>query len=146
MDKLLKARQRLSANSKKGFTLVELIVVIVILAILVAALTPAILGVISRANRSADEADVRSILMAAQVAALDETPPSQPDEARVLKQLVGGNVLPGLHVNLYFDGPMAVSAVAVGSTTRSGDTDITVGRANPTGSTVLVRIAASATS
>ena len=119
-------------NSKKGFTLVELIVVIVILAILVAALTPAILGVISRANRSADEADVRSILMAAQVAALDTTPPSMPSETRIKDQLQGGNVYGGLEVHLWFDGPMAVSAVGVGSTTRSGDT-VTVGRSNPTG-------------
>ena len=127
MDKLLKARKRLSMNSKKGFTLVELIVVIVILAILVAALTPAILGVISRANRSADEADVRSVLMAAQVAALDTTPPTRPTNTMVLPHLTGGNIQPGLEVTLYFDGPLAVTAVGSGSTTRSGDT-VTIGR------------------
>jgi len=63
MKKLLQSR-------KKGFTLVELIVVIVIIAILIAALTPAILGVIRRANTSANQADARVILTAAQTFAI----------------------------------------------------------------------------
>ena len=139
MEKLLNARKRLSMNSKKGFTLVELIVVIVILAILVAALTPAILGVINRANRSADEADVRSILMAAQVAALDSTPPSRPNDTAVLAQLDGGNLYQGLQVHLYFEGPLAVSAQAVGSTTRSGD-DVTIGRSTWSGTGISITV------
>jgi len=56
-------------KKQKGFTLTELIVVIVIIAILVAALTPAILGVINRANRAADEADARTMMIAASTAA-----------------------------------------------------------------------------
>jgi|GEM_PF-1654916 len=70
--------QKLMQNRKKGFTLVELIVVIVIIAILMAALTPAILGVINRANRSADEANARSVMLAAGVAATLVNPPSPP--------------------------------------------------------------------
>ncbi|MCL2499928.1 MAG: prepilin-type N-terminal cleavage/methylation domain-containing protein [Defluviitaleaceae bacterium] len=60
---------KLMQNRKKGFTLVELIVVIVIIAILVAALTPAILGVIRRANISSDEGDARAMLIAVSAAA-----------------------------------------------------------------------------
>jgi len=58
--------KKLLQNRKKGFTLVELIVVIVIIAILIAALTPAIMGVINRANISADQADLRTLLAEAQ--------------------------------------------------------------------------------
>ena len=71
MKKLMNIRK----NSKKGFTLIELIVVIVIIAILVAALTPAILGVIQRANRAADEADARTMMTVGSVAATGNTPP-----------------------------------------------------------------------
>lgn len=63
--------KKLMQNRKKGFTLVELIVVIVIIAILIAALTPAIMGVINRANESADRAELRVILLEAQAAAID---------------------------------------------------------------------------
>jgi len=72
MKKLMNIRK----NSKKGFTLIELVVVIVIIAILVAALTPAILGVIQRANRAADEADARTLMTVSSVAATSQSPPS----------------------------------------------------------------------
>ena len=71
MEKLLKAKKSLAQNSKKGFTLVELIIVIVIIAILIAALLPAVLGAIDRANRTADAADARTVLTAASIYALD---------------------------------------------------------------------------
>lgn len=53
-------------NDKKGFTLVELIVVLVILAILAALLVPALTGYIDRAKEKAVIADTRSVVMAAQ--------------------------------------------------------------------------------
>ncbi|MCL2203030.1 MAG: prepilin-type N-terminal cleavage/methylation domain-containing protein [Defluviitaleaceae bacterium] len=58
--------KKLWQNRKKGFTLVELIVVIVIIAVLVAALTPAIMGVVNRANIAADRSDANAILVQAQ--------------------------------------------------------------------------------
>ena len=48
-------------NNKKGFTLVELIVVIAILAILALILIPAISGYTRKANKSAIEASARSL-------------------------------------------------------------------------------------
>lgn len=48
-------------NNKKGFTLVELIVVIAILAILALILVPAITKYVDGANKSKDQANARAI-------------------------------------------------------------------------------------
>ena len=47
--------------NKKGFTLIELIVVIAILAILALILVPSISNYVAEANKSKDEANVRSV-------------------------------------------------------------------------------------
>lgn len=62
-------RKRLEALKKdqKGFTLVELIVVLVILAILAALLVPALLGYIDRAKEAKYFEEARSIYTALQV-------------------------------------------------------------------------------
>ena len=56
-------------KNKKGFTLVELIVVLVILAILSALLIPALTGYIDKANKEKVVAECRSVAMAAQTTA-----------------------------------------------------------------------------
>lgn len=53
-------------NNNKGFTLVELIVVLVILAILAAILVPALLGYIDKAKQAQYEEEAHSILVATQ--------------------------------------------------------------------------------
>ena len=53
-------------KDKKGFTLVELIVVLVILAILAALLVPALTGYIDKANYEKVIASTRQVVMAAQ--------------------------------------------------------------------------------
>ena len=58
--------RRLKENKKKGFTLVELIVVLVILAILAALLVPALTGYIDKAKNKAIIAETRQTVMAAQ--------------------------------------------------------------------------------
>jgi type IV pilus assembly protein PilA len=56
-------------KDKKGFTLVELIVVLVILAILAALLVPALTGYIDKANKEKVVAETRMVAMAVQTEA-----------------------------------------------------------------------------
>ncbi len=58
--------KKMKENKKKGFTLVELIVVLVILAILAALLIPALTGYIDKARRKSVVAETRQVVMAAQ--------------------------------------------------------------------------------
>lgn len=58
--------EKFRKNNKKGFTLVELIVVLVILAILAALLIPALTGYIDKAKEKQIIAETRQIVMAAQ--------------------------------------------------------------------------------
>ena len=61
--------KKLKENNKKGFTLVELIVVLVILAILAALLVPALTGYIDKAKKKSVIAETRQCVMAAQTLA-----------------------------------------------------------------------------
>lgn len=58
--------KKMKENKKKGFTLVELIVVLVILAILAALLIPALTGYINKAKNKSIVAETRQVVMAAQ--------------------------------------------------------------------------------
>ena len=58
--------QKLKKN-KKGFTLVELLVVLVIIAILAAAIIPSMMGFIDKAKQQSAAAECRSVLLAGEV-------------------------------------------------------------------------------
>lgn len=64
--------KKMKENKKKGFTLVELIVVLVILAILAALLIPALTGYIDKAKDKSIIAETRQVVMAAQTLADEE--------------------------------------------------------------------------
>lgn len=57
-------------NSKKGFTLVEVIVVIAIIAILAAITIPTMLGFVEKANEAQALTDARAVFVAAQAEAM----------------------------------------------------------------------------
>ena len=63
------ARAKKARENKKGFTLVELIVVLVILAILAAILVPALLGWIDEAKKKQSVLEARNVYMATQTVA-----------------------------------------------------------------------------
>ncbi len=66
------AKLREKSKNKKGFTLVELIVVLVILAILIAMLVPALTGYIDKANEKKVMAEAKLALVAVQSVEGDE--------------------------------------------------------------------------
>lgn len=71
---------KLKKNNKKGFTLVELIVVLVILAILAALLIPALTGYIDKAKEKQVIAETRQVVMAAQTLADEKYALVDPDD------------------------------------------------------------------
>ena len=85
-------------NKSKGFTLVELIVVLVILAILAALLIPALLGYIDKARQKQDLLDAKNCLTAAQ-ATFSELYATRgntiENQASVLPLVVDGKVVQG---------------------------------------------------
>lgn len=86
-------------ENKKGFTLVELIVVLVILAILAALLVPALTGYIDRAKKKSIIAETRQCVMAAQTLVDEE----------YAKQEVGATITAGTLTT----GTATVSADAI---------------------------------
>lgn len=75
-------------ENKKGFTLVELIVVLVILAILAALLIPALTGYIDKAKEKQIIAETRQVVMAAQTL-VDEAYANDSTSAITIKESDG---------------------------------------------------------
>jgi prepilin-type N-terminal cleavage/methylation domain-containing protein len=77
---------KLRKNSKKGFTLVEIIVVLVIIAILIAALAPVMIGWINEARETTVRTEGRVILLALQTTATEHRAlqPAAPSRATYL--------------------------------------------------------------
>jgi type IV pilus assembly protein PilA len=65
-------------SNKKGFTLMELLIVVAIIAILIAIAIPVFSGQLNKAKVAADEANVRSWYAEQQVSALTEDKYSYP--------------------------------------------------------------------
>jgi len=100
--------QNPSLRKRKGFTLIELIVVIAILAILAAIAIPAFIGTLTRAKTAADQATERVIISAVKVYYAEKgTNPT-------LDQLKAGYLDPSY--TKWSDGS-AITAIAVDGTT-----------------------------
>lgn len=87
------AKAKKARENKKGFTLVELIVVLVILAILAAILVPALLGWIDEARKKQYVLEARSVYMAAQAVADEEYAKGSIKDSGAIKSL--GDLLVG---------------------------------------------------
>ncbi len=101
--------KKITSKSKKGFTLVELIVVLVILAILAAMLVPALTGYIDKAKKEKDYQTAAVVYAAAQA---------------VITEQYGNNTLgtSPLKANPVAAGDevITLAGVNIGSTTQAG--------------------------
>ena len=102
-------------KNKKGFTLVELIVVIAILAILALILIPSITGYIAKADTARKEANARSLYTGAMLAVQTET-----EDAKVKAEAVKlANLPAGTTVTISYSGK-SVTSVTVDGITFNG--------------------------
>jgi len=138
-------QQKQNQTRNKGFTLVEMIVVITVIAILIAALTPAVMGVLNRARISADEADARNVLVMASVIAVNANRTTLPQQTgannfqtQMNEQISGGAFRAGSTFTIHFVNEYPVS---VEYTTNARSTNgITIGQYPiPTGDGVTTR-------
>jgi len=129
MNKLLNKLAATRKNKTKGFTLVELIVVIVIIAILIAALTPAIMGVIRRANISADDTDARTVMLTA-ASLFDPNAPGNPDAAAITTAITGLGLRSGMIIELHFDGNGLAVGARIHGGARHADSHLAAGNVN----------------
>ena len=90
--------KKMGKSSKKGFTLVELIVVLVILAVLAAMLVPALTGYVKRAREEKDYQAAATVLTAVQSLATEQYAKSDTvDTSKITKDAVAE--LAGVKIN-----------------------------------------------
>lgn len=72
-------------TNKKGFTLMEMLIVVAIIAVLVAIAIPTFTGQIEKANQAADAANIRAAYAEAALKALENDGTGSADTASVMK-------------------------------------------------------------
>lgn len=83
LKKSFREKKKMKKHCKKGFTIVELVIVIAVIAILAAVLIPTFVSLVNRANVSADEQNVTNMNTILAVESVDGAPENV-DEVRAL--------------------------------------------------------------
>ncbi len=112
-------------KNKKGFTLVEIIVVLVILAILAAFTIPAMLGFVNDANKKAETAQARECYVAAQAIATEMM--STGSTAAQTEAVVGDVTSAKMAAYLNGDVSGTITAVTVDATGKVSNLEYTGG-------------------
>ena len=99
MNKLTKPATMRAKKNNKGFSLVELIIVIAIMAILTALLAPQFLKYVERSREAADATNVQTLVRALEIACLDYT-----SQAEYQKTGVGVYIAAGGNATYSADG------------------------------------------
>lgn len=90
-------------ENKKGFTLIEMLVVIAIIAVLVAIIIPTVTSATTKANAATDAANLRSILAVANTVLLDE--PANKAAAIAAITPLDCKTFPGAQAYIYYVNP-----------------------------------------
>lgn len=94
--------ETLRKTNKKGFTLVELVIVIAILAILAAIAIPTVSNVISTANKNVDKANAQTVELALKTADAEieaKTAPSGVDTSDAIPSVLEAYGITGINFN-----------------------------------------------
>lgn len=120
MNKLKKMK-----DNVKGFTLVEIIVVLLILAILAAIAIPSMLGYVNEARNSENIAEARTGYVAAQTVATQQAAaPTTPSDADIAKYVVDAANLE--EINKYIGNDSKVTSVKDATVVNGRLTKLTV--------------------
>lgn len=90
-------------ENKKGFTLIEMLVVIAIIAVLVAIIIPTVTSATTKANAATDAANLRSIMGAANTVLLNE--PANKAAAIAALTPISSKTFPGAQAYIYYVNP-----------------------------------------
>lgn len=123
---LQKMQKRIQGQKKKGFTLVELIVVIAILAILALILVPTMTGLIDDANKAVAHANARTVYTAAKAAITKQLTTAVAPTADNIKSACGNYLGDDFKTSLITitltDDAKDIATVKYDKTTYNGDT------------------------
>ena len=147
MNMLQTKKEELKKQGKKGFTLMELLIVVAIIAVLVAIAIPVFTSQLEKSKESTDAANIRSAYAEVMAEALTQTTPAEVTRTVTLKQSQAGwqtNPAPDLAGSSTITGTGRVTPTVTGAPAVGGTCTVTWTPASGTNVEGTVAIAFSA--